>query len=98
MEDSKRHEPDSRTREILQWFEYGHLPEGPARATSAQVAGLAIEMSESLWPGPELTTGLRKLLEAKDCFVRQAIRDRRDDGQGKLSAPSQIPQWQDPLS
>jgi hypothetical protein len=23
--------------------------------------------------GPELTTGLRKLLEAKDCFVRHAL-------------------------
>lgn len=27
--------------------------------------------------GPELTAGLRKLLEAKDCFVRQALLDSR---------------------
>ena len=28
--------------------------------------------------GPELTAGLRKLLEAKDCFVRQALVDSRE--------------------
>lgn len=32
--------------------------------------------------GPELTTGLRKLLEAKDCFVRQAICDDSTRGEG----------------
>ena len=30
-------------------------------------------MIEELDDGPELTTGLRKLLEAKDCFVRAAV-------------------------
>lgn len=29
--------------------------------------------------GPELTAGLRKLLEAKDCFVRQVLDDRAHD-------------------
>lgn len=29
-------------------------------------------MIRELPDGPELTAGLRKLLEAKDCFVRQA--------------------------
>lgn len=63
------------TAGILRFFDYGHLPaEGP-RAVSAHCAGLAIEMAETLKDGPELTTGLRKLLEAKDCFVRQAIVD-----------------------
>ena len=32
-------------------------------------------MASMLPDGPELTTGLRKLLEAKDCFVRAAIVD-----------------------
>lgn len=36
-------------------------------------AGLATEMIKTLPDGPELTTGLRKLLEAKDCFVRAAL-------------------------
>ena len=34
---------------------------------------LACLMIVSLPDGPELTTGLRKLLEAKDCFVRAAL-------------------------
>jgi len=33
---------------------------------------LALDMVEKL-EGPELTAGLRKLLEAKDCFVRAAL-------------------------
>jgi hypothetical protein len=34
---------------------------------------LATTMAKHLPDGPELTTGLRKLLEAKDCFVRAAL-------------------------
>jgi len=36
---------------------------------------LAEAMIRELPDGPELTTGLRKLLEAKDCFVRAALPD-----------------------
>ena len=40
------------------------------------------KMLELLQDGPELAAGLRKLLEAKDCFVRQALLDRvEDEGQ-----------------
>ena len=40
-----------------------------------EVSGLdlADAMDEKLAEGPEKTTGLRKLLEAKDCFVRAQI-------------------------
>lgn len=34
---------------------------------------LAEVMADQLNDGPELTTGLRKLLEAKDCFVRSMV-------------------------
>ena len=34
-------------------------------------------MAAQLPDGPELTAGLRKLLEAKDCFVRTAIAQER---------------------
>jgi hypothetical protein len=34
---------------------------------------LAMTMIMTIADGPELTTGLRKLLEAKDCFVRAAL-------------------------
>jgi hypothetical protein len=61
------------TTGLLRWFEHGHLPEGPVRDTSARVSALAHEMADALPDGPELSTGLRKILEAKDCFVRAAI-------------------------
>ncbi|PRY56421.1 hypothetical protein B0I28_10970 [Glycomyces artemisiae] len=35
-------------------------------------------MIAALPDGPELTAGLRKLLEAKDCFVRAAL-DRKEN-------------------
>jgi hypothetical protein len=60
------------TREIMRFFEFGHLPE-PQRRISAPVCLLAQQQLAMLPDGPELTTGLRKLLEAKDCFVRASL-------------------------
>jgi len=59
-------------RQIARYFTYDHLPE-PLQSISAPCAQLAEDMIELLPDGPELTTGLRKLLEAKDCFVRAAL-------------------------
>lgn len=59
--------------DIARWFAYAHLPEGLPRHVSASCANLAADMLEELPDSPELTTGLRKLLEAKDCFVRAAV-------------------------
>jgi hypothetical protein len=56
-------------------FAYGHLPE-PLRVFSQQIAELAAELCSVLKDGPELAAGLRKLREAKDCFVTQAVTDR----------------------
>lgn len=62
------------TTGLLRWFEYQHLPEGSkAREVSKRVHDLAQVLVHHLPDGPELTTGLRKLLESKDCFVRAAI-------------------------
>lgn len=59
------------TRAVLRFFEYEHLP--PAlQDISRPFADLATEMADVL-DGPELTVGLRKLLEAKDCMVRAAL-------------------------
>lgn len=58
--------------QILNHFRFAHLP-GHLQAVSRATHDLAHEMAESLPSGPELTTGLRKLLEAKDCFVRAAL-------------------------
>lgn len=60
------------TRQIARYFEYTHLPEH-LQAVSRPCAELAEAMIGALPDGPELTAGLRKLLEAKDCFVRAAL-------------------------
>lgn len=59
-------------REIMRWFSYDHL-QGPAYGVSMTCASLAKALVTELPDSPELTTGLRKLLEAKDCFVRASI-------------------------
>lgn len=61
------------THILLTYFEYDHLPEGPLRNTSKMCHDLAHEMVDKLIDNYELRMGLRKLLEAKDCFVRQAL-------------------------
>lgn len=60
------------TRQVGEWFAFGHL-QGAARIASYTVCQLAVSMLLTTPDGPELTAGLRKLLEAKDCFVRAAI-------------------------
>lgn len=60
------------TTGLLRYFAYTHLPEH-LQAVSKPCADLAGAMAAELPDGPELTTGLRKLLEAKDCFVRAAL-------------------------
>lgn len=57
---------------ILKYFEYKHLPE-KLQKVSYPVGHLAVLMDELLPEGPEKEAGLRKLLEAKDCFVRAVL-------------------------
>lgn len=57
---------------ILKFFAYDHLPH-PLRDISQQFFILAREMVSDLPYCPETSAGLRKLLEAKDCFVRAAL-------------------------
>lgn len=63
------------TVHFVKLFEVGHLPE-PMRTTSLHCGHLAAAMMRELGDGPELTAGLRKLREAKDCFVTQRVIDR----------------------
>lgn len=60
------------TQELLKYFAYAHLPE-QLRAISEPCCALALRMCEALPDSRELTVGLRKLLEAKDCFVRARL-------------------------
>lgn len=57
---------------IMRYFEFEHLPTGDMRDTSALCASLAMKM-DRLPDSAEKSAGLRKLLEAKDCFVRAAL-------------------------
>lgn len=67
--------------QITQFFTYDHLPAGAVRGTSQWFAMLAGDLLDQLPDSPELTAGLRKLLEAKDCFVRAAIAAGKAAGQ-----------------
>lgn len=57
---------------VARFFEFSHLPE-PLHSIAAECALLKDSMLNNLEDDPELTVGLRKLLEAKDCFVRAAV-------------------------
>lgn len=57
-------------------FEYAHLPPD-LQEISAHFAGVARSLLDVCHDGPELSAALRKLLEAKDCAVRQRVLDKR---------------------
>lgn len=62
------------TRRLLRYFEYEHLSE-TLQPLSKPFHDLAHDLANrDDLDGPELTVGLRKLLEAKDCIVRAALR------------------------
>ena len=58
--------------QIMQYFNYDLLPEESALVSDA-VFQLAWYMESTLRNSPEKSAGMRKLLEAKDCFVRAAL-------------------------
>lgn len=60
------------TQHLAKVFDYEHLP-ADLQATSKLCHDLAAEMIYRLPDGPELSAGLRKLVEAKDCFVRAEV-------------------------
>jgi hypothetical protein len=63
----------SETKEaILQFFEFGHLP-NELQLVSSRFHRLALELVETLPRNPERTVALRKLLEAKDAAVRAKL-------------------------
>lgn len=57
---------------VLQFFTYEHLPEN-LQKISKPFAELAHQMVKEVPSNQEVTVGLRRLLEAKDCFVRAAL-------------------------
>lgn len=57
---------------ILSYFAYAHLPE-KLQFASKPFCELAVWTDVNLPAGPEKSTALRKLLEAKDAAVRAAL-------------------------
>jgi hypothetical protein len=63
---------------ILKFFDYQHLP--PVQQDiSKPIADAANWMAQSLPQCAETSAGLRKLLEAKDCFVRASLTGKDDE-------------------
>lgn len=56
----------------IKFFTYTHLP-ARLQTVSRPMWLLADQMETMLPDGPEKSAGMRKLLEAKDCFVRAAL-------------------------
>jgi hypothetical protein len=60
--------------EVVQWFDYSHLPPGLPRDVSERCAYLALDILDALpVDDPELTRGLSALVQVKDHFVRAAV-------------------------
>jgi len=57
---------------ILVYFDYAHLPQH-LQVVSKGLHAIAHEMDATLPDCAEKSAGLRKLLEAKDCFVRAQL-------------------------
>lgn len=75
MDASNRHPSVS---SVVQWFDYAHLPED-LQDVSKHFHDLAERLLVVVEKDtPEVIAGLRKLLEAKDCFVRAYVDIKRD--------------------
>lgn len=69
---TKQHHPS--VQHLLKQFRYEHLPPS-LQQISKPVHDLAHSMAELLQSGPELSVGLRHLLDGKDALVRQRVED-----------------------
>jgi len=61
----------------IKYFEYSHLPKH-LQNISKPLCELASLMEEILPDGAEKSAGMRKLLEAKDCFVRASLEEDKE--------------------
>lgn len=67
--------PPTPTERLLKFFEFAHLPPFLQDA-SEPFCSLAHTIANGPTSGPETTVALRKLLEAKDCYVRAFLAER----------------------
>jgi hypothetical protein len=71
---------------VAQFFEYDHLP-SPLREISEDIHDIAEHFILDIEDSPMLTTGLHKLLEAKDALVRAKLTQVNKAKGGTLGAP-----------
>lgn len=62
----------------IRFFSYAHLPP-KLQEVCKPIVELANLMEATLPDGPEKSAGMRKLLEAKDCFVRAMLPDKESE-------------------
>ncbi len=62
---------------ILRFFDFEHLPMH-LQEVSRPFHGIAHHIAKHSPPGAEVSAGLRKLLEAKDCIVRSHVPEKSD--------------------
>lgn len=60
------------THPLIKYFDYDHLPQ-KLQLVVKPIHDLAKKLDSDLDAGPEKDEGFRKLLEAKDCFLRAAL-------------------------
>lgn len=77
------------TRSLLSFFDYAHLPPD-LQAVSKPCGDLAHAMVGLDLDGAEMTAGLRKMLEAKDCFVRALVQAKRERAAADAKATSGV--------
>ena len=65
------------TEQIVRWFDTSHH-DADLKRVSEPFKELADKLLDELPDSPELTAGLRKLLESKDCAVRAAVAEREE--------------------
>lgn len=70
---SNLHLRDSSVSHFAILFSFVEFPHGKRREVAYEMACAAAMIANSLNDGPELVAGLRKLLEARDCFLRALI-------------------------
>jgi hypothetical protein len=69
-------------RNLMRWLTPNPKLPDDQRQIAQECHQLADSMLTQCWDGPELTEGLRKLLEAKDCFVRASLPDEPSEPNG----------------
>lgn len=60
------------TSPTTKYFAFSHLPPH-LQAVSKPIGEMAQQLDDQLPDSDEKAAGMRKLLEAKDCFVRAAV-------------------------